>query len=183
MYGAAETSCYGQAADPTPDPLAIRYLSRRGRRQQPYAAKQSRFFQEEQSISSSLRGQSGGLGGESGRTATLALHSHWSGLMTASDVPEASEASAQTPAEKRFPRLKRPDRPDLAKLKADVDGLQSQRNEHKRRVEEIGETLNQRRGNRQPGGEQQKLRTRLNDLTGQFKRELVSLLYSVSAPG
>ena len=98
--------------------------------------------------------------------------------MAATDAPEAPDTSTQAPGEKRFPRLKRPDRPDLNKLKAEVDGLQSQINDHKRRVEEIGETLSNRRGNRQSGGEQQKLRTRLNDLIGQFKRELVSLFDS-----
>ena len=51
--------------------------------------------------------------------------------------------------------------------------MQAQINQHKLRIEQIGETLSQRRGNRQGGGEQQKLKSRLNDLSGQFKRELV----------
>ena len=93
--------------------------------------------------------------------------------MAVTDASEAPEAQETSSTQKSFNRPKRPDRPDLPKLKADIDVLQAQINQHKSRIEEIGKTLSDRRGNRQGSGEQQKLKARLNDLIGQFKRELV----------
>lgn len=93
--------------------------------------------------------------------------------MAVTDALDEAPGQETASTQRAFIRPKRPERPDLPKLKAEVDGLQAQINEHKLRIEQIGETLSQRRGNRQGGGEQQKLKSRLNDLVGQFKRELV----------
>ncbi len=83
-----------------------------------------------------------------------------------------AEAPAAEPSTSK-PRMKRPVKPDVEEHKAAVEQLQNEMQKRKARVDEIKQTIDQKR-NFDGGPEFQKARSKLNQLSSSFKAQLVS---------
>ena len=94
-------------------------------------------------------------------------------------VEEPSAAPAETSESAKAPprpRIKMLPKPDDSEVKAQTSKLNEGIQSHKKRIEEIKETINNKQNGRQGrSGEQQGIRTRLVELKTQFQGELVRL--------
>ena len=89
---------------------------------------------------------------------------------TAAEVPPAETSAAEPSSSK--PRMKRPIKPDVEEHKAAVEQLQNEMQKRKARVDEIKQTIDQKR-NFDGGPEFQKARSKLTQLSSSFKAQLV----------
>lgn len=72
-------------------------------------------------------------------------------------------------------RVKKPVRPDDTEMKAQIDLLQKQINKNKQRMQQINQTIDDRKAGRTEGSkEQQAVKSKLAGLKGQFQQRLVS---------
>ena len=71
------------------------------------------------------------------------------------------------------PKMRKPVKPDVEEHKAALEQLQSEMNKRKARVEEIKQTIDQKK-QFDGGPEFQKVKAKLNQLSSAFKAELVS---------
>ena len=92
-------------------------------------------------------------------------------------VKEPSAAPAETSESAKAPprpRIKMLPKPDDSEVKAQTSKLNEGIQAHKKRIDEIKETINNKQNGRQGrSGEQQGIRTRLVELKTQFQGELV----------